>query len=361
MKRALVLLTIAFATTASLAPAQQPVISYSCDPAPASCGGWYRQPVTVRWVQPSGTTIVEGCRNEPVNFDTASTFRYCEVEDQNGVRSRIGVPLKVDMTPPVITEATASRAPDANGWYRSPLQVTFSGADALSGLVGCTSAPYGGPDNPSATVTGTCTDKAGNVSEASAFGLRYDATAPAVDHVTADAGDHVVRLDWAVADAAVVELWRSPGLDGEAQSVVNRGTDGRLVDRRVRNGQRYDYRLLAVDEAGNLATQTFSAVPGPRLLAPARGARVDGAPTLRWTEVRGARYYNVQLFRGDRKVLSAWPTKPRLQLDNRWRFDGHRHRLKPGRRYRWMVWPGRGGRSRNDYGRLIGSATFSVS
>lgn len=361
MKRALVLVALVLAATASIAPAQQPVISYSCDPAPASCGGWYRQPVTVRWVQPAGTTIVEGCRSDPVNFDTAATFRYCEVEDQNGIRSRIGVPLKVDMTPPVVTGATANRPPDTNGWYRSPLQVAFSGADALSGLVGCTSAAYGGPDNPSAAVTGTCTDVAGNVSEASAFGLRYDATAPAVQRVSASPGDHVVRLDWAVADAAAVELWRSPGVNGEAQSVIGRGAGGSTLDRGLRNGQRYEYRLLAVDEAGNLAMRTFSAVPGPRLISPARGERVERAPLLRWTGVRGARYYNVQLFRGNRKLLSAWPTRPRLKLDRAWRFGGRRFALKPGRRYRWMVWPGRGDRSRNDYGPPIGRASFTVS
>jgi hypothetical protein len=159
----------------------------------------------------------------------------------------------------------------------------------------------------------------------------------------------------------VVELWRSPGEDGEAQSVVGRGAGGSLLDRGLRNGRRYDYRLLAVDEAGNLAMRTFSATPGRRLLSPANGVTVDGPPTLRWTEVRGARYYNVQLLRNGRKVLSAWPSKPRLELDRTWRFDGHRFRLRAGRRYTWLVWPGRGKRSRNDYGPLIGRGTFTVA
>jgi hypothetical protein len=270
------------------------------------------------------------------------------------------VTIKLDRTPPVVTGATASRPADANGWYRSPLQIAFEGTDATSGLDGCTSATYGGPDSASATVTGTCTDRAGNVSQASAFGLRYDTTAPTVEEVHSAPGDGVVQLDWEVADAAVVELWRSPGTGGATQSVVGRGTNGRVLDRRLRNGRRYDYRLLAVDEAGNLATRSFSAVPGPRLLAPAPGARVGAPPVLRWTKVRSARYYNVQLFRRGRKLLSAWPTQPHLKLDRRWRFEGRRFTLKPGRRYRWMVWPGRGDRSRNDYGPLIGSATFTV-
>ena len=173
--------------------------------------------------------------------------------------------------------------------------------------------------------------------------------------------DGVVRLGWAVANASVVELWRSPGLDGAPQSVVNRGINGAMVDERVRNGRRYDYRLLAVDAAGNLVMRTFSATPGRRLLAPAVGARVDGPPLLRWTKVHGARYYNVQLLRGDRKLLSVWPGRPRYQLKRAWRYQGERYRLVPGRRYRWLVWPGRGKRSRNDYGPLIGSGSFTVA
>ena len=79
------------------------------------------------------------------------TFRYCEVEDGNGLRTRVGVPLRVDMTPPVVSAPTPSRPPDANGWYRSPLQVAFSGTDATSGLASCTSTTYCGPDSASAT------------------------------------------------------------------------------------------------------------------------------------------------------------------------------------------------------------------
>ena len=361
MKRVLIVLAFALAAAVPSDAAATPTITFSCDPAPVSCRGWYRQPVTVHWDWlPSNATVLGGCNSsDPVDFDTAGEVRYCKVSDGQAVT--VELPLAVDMTPPVVTGATASRPTDANGWYRSPLQVAFSGTDATSGLAGCTSATYSGPDNPSATVTGTCRDKAGNVSQASAFGLRYDATPPTIARVTSTPGDDQVRIGWDVAAASAVELWRSPGLDGVSQSVVNRNTDGKLVDRRVRNGRRYDYRLLAVDEAGNLAMRTFSAIPGRRLLSPANRATVDGPPMLRWTEVQDARYYNVQLLRNGRKLLSAWPGKPRLQLERTWRFNGHRIRLKPGRRYTWLVWPGKGKRSRNDYGRLIGRGTFTVA
>jgi len=44
-------------------------------------------------------------------------------------------------------------------------------------------------------------------------------------------------------------------------------------------------------------------------------------------------------------------------LKRSWTYAGHRYRLSPGR-YRWYVWPGRGPRSANRYGRLLGSSSF---
>jgi hypothetical protein len=360
MKRALLIAALVLAASASQASAQIDVRCYA--PALTKCDSpWHASPVAIDWsVDPAWTPIQGSCIDQTLSADTSGAKLGCLVRQGTAERSASET-IRIDRTPPLVTGATATRPTDANGWYRSPVQIAFAGKDALSGLVGCTSTTYAGPDSASANVTGTCTDKAGNVSQASAFGLRYDATAPTVKRVDADPGDRMVRVDWSVAGASAVELWRSPGLEGASQSVVNRNTNGKLVDRKVRNGRRYDYRLLAVDEAGNLAMRTFSATPGRRLLGPAIGAQVDGPPLLRWTKVRGADYYNVQLFRGGRKILSAWPAKPRFELERTWRFQGDRFRLKPGRRYRWMVWPGRGKRSRNDYGRLIGRGTFKVA
>jgi RTX calcium-binding nonapeptide repeat (4 copies) len=76
-----------------------------------------------------------------------------------------------------------------------------------------------------------------------------------------------------------------------------------------------------------------------RLLAPPDDAVVSRPPVLRWSAVSAATYYNVQLWRGNRKVLSRWPARPRLQLGRSWRFHGRWYSLSPAR-YRWYVWPG---------------------
>jgi hypothetical protein len=104
--------------------------------------------------------------------------------------------------------------------------------------------------------------------------------------------------------------------------------------------------------------RSVSITPGPRLLAPARNAVLTTPPLLRWTPVKGATYYNVQLYRGH-KVLSAWPVIPSLQLTRVWRYGGTEQRLAPGR-YTWYVWPGLGAFGAARYGPLIGHRTFIV-
>jgi hemolysin type calcium-binding protein len=76
-----------------------------------------------------------------------------------------------------------------------------------------------------------------------------------------------------------------------------------------------------------------------RLLSPRADSVVSRPPLLRWTAVSAATYYNVQLWRGNRKVLSRWPAQPRLQLRRSWRYQGRLYSLRPAH-YRWYVWPG---------------------
>ena len=132
----------------------------------------------------------------------------------------------------------------------------------------------------------------------------------------------------------------------------------------------HGFAVRAVDTAGNVdatpavwvwtvTRRVVKRAAASALFAPAAGARVTGPPLLRWRPVRGASYYNVQLYRGGRKVLTTWPVRTRLQLKLRWRFNGRAQRLEPGL-YRWYVWPGYGQASARRYGRLLGTSTFVV-
>ena len=76
-----------------------------------------------------------------------------------------------------MTAGTPRRGPDVAGWYNRAVAFDFEGADATSGIAACPSVTYSGPDGGAATVTGRCTDRAGNGADRG-FGIRYDATAP---------------------------------------------------------------------------------------------------------------------------------------------------------------------------------------
>ena len=83
-------------------------------------------------------------------------------------------------------------------------------------------------------------------------------------------------------------------------------------------------------------------------------------PTLAWKKDPKATYYNVQLFRGSKKILSAWPLRPWLVLHRTWAYKGRPVRLTKGR-YRWYVWPGYGDLALKRFGKLIGASAFVVS
>ena len=72
-----------------------------------------------------------------------------------------------------------ARDPDGNGWYTKPVAFSFSGDGGPSGIASCTSGTYGGPDGGAVTISGTCTDGAGN-SASSSLTIKYDATPPEV-------------------------------------------------------------------------------------------------------------------------------------------------------------------------------------
>jgi hypothetical protein len=337
-----------------------PSVTFKCTPAPQDCSGWYRTNVSIDWsvIPPDAKDI--GCNDATYTTDTPGTNEFCRAND--GTEVTVQLKIRVDKTPPVVTGGQPARAADFNGWYNRPVAVAFSGSDLTSGIASCTAPTFGGPDGSAALVFGTCIDNAGNVSDAFGYGLSYDASAPPLSRLEAATGDRRVTVSWRTTeDTDFVQVVRTPGLGSEGASVVFSGPGRKFADEKVVNGRRYVYEVNATDAAGNVEDRTVAAVPGPHLVAPPRLKAFSPGepPVLRWTPVRRASYYNVQLFRNGRKVLSAWPTKANYRLKQRWRYLGQRRRLVPGR-YRWLVWPGYGARSKSDYGKPLGPKQFRV-
>lgn len=347
------------------------MLTYECTPAPANCTGWYRQSVTVKWGWFTSDAVYSAgdCLPNPdpwVTFsaDTAGRETWCEVKDPDfpNDRTRRSVVIHIDKTGPGVAAVT-SRPPDYGGWFNHPVAVLFQGSDATSGVASCSSSTYAGSDAVGAVVSGTCQDVAGNVGTGS-FTLNYDTTPPAPPSVHAMPGNRKAKVTWTTSPDSTSEVVRFSR--NRAPVLVYQGTGDAITDRSLRNGRRYRYVVTRIDQAGNRAAARASIVPtGSRLLLPAAGQRIKltgddtSLPLLVWKRVGKAHYYNVQVFRGGRKVLSAWPERPPRRLERRWTYRGTDYKLTEGR-YCWHVWPGYGKRSEHRYGKRLGVSCFHV-
>jgi hypothetical protein len=143
--------------------------------------GWYNQAVTLT---PSGTDATAGiasCQAAVVysapDGSPVAVTRTCT--DNAGNTGTGTFAFDYDATPPTVT-VSASRPPDANGWYDAPVTWTASGTDATSGIVSCQSLAYTGGDMAGMQAGGSCTDGAGNSGSGLSPIFNYDATAPVV-------------------------------------------------------------------------------------------------------------------------------------------------------------------------------------
>ena len=130
--------------------------------------------------------------------------------------------VKYDATPPTVT-AAPGRQPTKAGWYNHPVSVTFAGTDATSGIDACT-APvrYAGPDTGGGTITGTCTDQAGNQASAT-FPLKYDSTPPSISGVVTSVATNGVTVKWRRSGGTTSTVLRAPGRGRAKVSVVYHG------------------------------------------------------------------------------------------------------------------------------------------
>ena len=310
--------------------------------------GWYSEPVTVAWAGSDATSGVASCTRATYagpDSATAPLSGTCRDRAGNTSASR-QLGLRFDATAPAVTGATPARSPEKSGWFTAPVDLLFAGTDATSGVATCTALNYAGDGPP----TGTCTDHAGNTSAPVTAALRYDDQPPALRRAAATWRGSRARVTWRADGAVRARVTRRPGRRGGRSSTVYMGKGSGFTDRRVRRGRRYRYVIHVIDQAGNVTTATARLRRPTWLLAPAHGAKLRRPPVLRWRAVRGASFYNVQLFRGGRKILTRWPSRTRLRLPS-----------LPAGRYRWYVWAAHGTRAAPRYGKVLGRRTFTLS
>ena len=120
-------------------------------------GDWYNRAVAIAFTGTDQLSGVDTCATVTYagpDSATASAPGTC-TDKAGNVSAPLGRGLKYDGTGPTVTGGNPARDANANGWYNQAVDIAFAGADRVSGVQGCTSATYGGPDSAAASVTGT--------------------------------------------------------------------------------------------------------------------------------------------------------------------------------------------------------------
>jgi hypothetical protein len=310
--------------------------------------------------------------------DGAHTFRV-RASDETGNSSGLEVyGWTVDTVAPgtTITSAPPATSDSASATFNfSSTEERSSFLCSLNGAAYAACAPphtFGGLANGLHAFRVRATDAAGNTDDTPATHT-WTVNLPApVDRTPTR---HVTGVTKAVRYRLLTLRWRRPpdqDFDHVVVRVGNnprrpprtrvyRGASTTYANRRFRNGSYYRYSITSYDRAGNASRRVFAVVrPSALLASPRLGARLRRPPLLDWASVPKATFYNVQLYLGSKKLLSAWPGRSSFKLKGTWSYNDARFRLKKGK-YRWYVWPGFGPRSKANYGDLVGQSSFIVA
>ena len=210
------------------------------------------------------------------------------------------------------------------------------------------------------TVDCSAIDHAGNEAEGSFTVSVQNSLGPArVAGFVSQAANRLVTLSWRQpSDWDYDHVTVSRSEDGDTWTPVTETVAGTsFADRSVRNDRIYQYRIVAVDTAGNTSGASELTARPSAFYRPAYLARLRPPVVLRWTPVARASYYNLQVWRNGRKVLSVWPSAAGYRLGSSWIFRGRRRYLVRGT-YVVYAWPGFGSKAAARYGPLVGWTKF---
>lgn len=253
--------TLTFSVEADTTP---PVTTSTSSPGPNS-NGWNSTDVTVTFSatdNPGGSGVVSTSVTDngqaatlvagALQLSSAGThvLSYFSVDKAGNVETAKTLTVNMDKTAPSISAAAAGTL-GTNGWYTSPVTITFTCADTLSGIASCPPAVTFSGDGAHQTASGTATDKAGNTASTS-LTVNIDRTAPTISATAATAsGQSYVAGSWtnetvtvtfncADATSGIASCPAPVSLSGEGETASVSGT--------------------ATDKAGNTASTTFGPV-----------------------------------------------------------------------------------------------------
>jgi YVTN family beta-propeller protein len=179
-------------TTATLAP-----------PLPDGAHGWYLTPPTATLTATDDSSGVASTRYSldgnswtaytgtiAFNVDGVFTLMFDSTDNSGNHEATKSMTLEIDRGNPSITAARAPAA-NASGWNKTDVIVTFTCADAVSGIFRCPT-PIALHEGANQSATGTAVDNAGRTAGATVGSINVDETAPVITY-TGNAGTYSVN------------------------------------------------------------------------------------------------------------------------------------------------------------------------
>jgi large repetitive protein len=226
-----------------------PTISHSQNPL-ANQHGWNRGDVTITFTcGDTGGAGVASCTDpQTVTGEGQNIPVTGSAADGAGNVAHDVAVVNIDRTAPTIEEAAGRPSANTNGWYHTPVTISFACTDQLSGIDTC-SAPVTVGDGHGQTVHGHATDNAGNGGDVSINDLNVDTVAPLISGAPTTApnagnwydGDVVVH--WTCSDVG-------SGIDGSCPADTTISGEGTALSATA----------SITDRAGNSSAATVSGI-----------------------------------------------------------------------------------------------------
>lgn len=179
----------------------------------------------------SSTTVSGSTASVTITGEGTTTVTFAARDNDGNVESTQTFSVKVDKTAPTASLSVTGGTPGTNSWYTSNVTVATAGTDAGSGIASCTGEQSLTIESSGTAFNGSCTDKAGNSTDAAALTVKLDKTAPTASlSVT---GGTVGANGWYTSDVTV----GTAGTDGgsgiaacTADKIQDTDTDGTIFN-----------------------------------------------------------------------------------------------------------------------------------
>jgi hypothetical protein len=174
----------------------------------ANGAGWNKSDVTVTFTCGDSLSGVASCTSpQTITTEGAGQNVAGLALDNAGNSASASTTVNIDKTPPTINGVYPPA--NGNGWYSTPVTVSWACADALSGVASCDSPTTLSNDGASQSVTGNAADTAGNTNSSTVSGINIDQTAP-----TLTASAPATPLGWYASGPVTVHWTCADNLSG---------------------------------------------------------------------------------------------------------------------------------------------------